>query len=68
MNGREPVRARAHKALGNFRTNSDPKTALFCAVRANPQLSISAVNTLITAAFRTNRAMPRDARNGFESR
>jgi len=67
MSVREAVGALARAAVGNFRTNSDTRLRIL-AIHANPQLSTRAVNTLITAAFRTNRAMRRNARSGFESR
>jgi hypothetical protein len=39
-----------------FRTNSDTRTALFCAIRAKRSFSQSAVNTLMNASLRCNRA------------
>src|SRR6476659_3912934 len=49
MSVREVVGALARAAVGNFRTNSDTRTALFWQFMQTPQLFIRAVNTLITA-------------------
>jgi len=65
MSVREPVgtlaRARQWAIFGQIRTRKLRYSAQFM---QTPQLSVRAVNTLITAAFRTNRAMPRNARSG----
>jgi hypothetical protein len=59
MSVREPIGTLARGAVGNFRTNSDMKTALFLRNSYKPSTLHQSVSALITAAFRTDGALPR---------
>ncbi len=52
----------------SFRTKSDSWSAFICANPAKCRVCASAVNALIGAQFRQNRARTRNAVIGFESR
>src|SRR5260370_34979457 len=50
-----------------FRTKSDTRVALFCAISAKVAFRLDAVNALIVADFGRDRANLRNVENGFDS-
>ena len=57
-------RTASQKFFGQIRT----RKCILCAIHANALITHTAVNALITADFRANRARPRNIVSGFESR